>query len=39
MSAPHIDYSMVMDVTRSWDRLKATGANYQEAVGEVIFLK
>jgi hypothetical protein len=35
-----IDYGMVMDVTRTWDRLKeSTGPEFKDVVGEVVFLK
>jgi hypothetical protein len=34
-----IDYDMVMDVTMSWDRLKNSMPHYEEAIGELIFLK
>jgi hypothetical protein len=39
MEGTDIDYGMVMDVTLSWDRLKQSGPNYQETVGEIIFVK
>jgi hypothetical protein len=34
-----IDYDMVMDVTMSWNRLKSSMPHYEEAIGELIFLK